>query len=301
MDDGTGDAIHRRFTEDQKRHITGQYEIGNTARGIVASLRATYRYPPILVKAKDVNNFIQKANLGKMDGYTGTQAFIKRMQDEGRPYRVVYESSDPDRIAAVFWTYPWCIQMWRRFWRVASMDNTYKINRYKLPFMNTTGYTNHGTVFNMAFGVIHDETRESFDWLLQQYQGLLTELDIPSPNVLLSDFDTEFKAAAEVVLQDTQQQICIFHMNKNVIQQSGKKWVGPKEGDQQGEKEENHPQDGRNDQDEDDAHLDLTGELNDDDRERLRHLNRPGRGIFVLSQGTLPSFIPHTRNGLLLC
>ena len=87
------------------------------------------------------------------------------------------------------------------------MDNTYKTNRYKMPFMNITGYTNHGNVFNMAFGVIHDKTRALFEWLLQQYTSFLKELHIPHPNIFLSDFDEKLKGAATVALPDTQQQI----------------------------------------------------------------------------------------------
>ncbi|RYO82461.1 hypothetical protein DL764_009603 [Monosporascus ibericus] len=267
LDDGAGDPIHRRFTEEQKRHIEGQYKIGNTAQAIVASLRATFTHPPILVKAKDVNNHILKVKLGKMDGFTGTQAFIKKLEDEGRPHRIVYEEADPNRVAGVFWTYPWCIEMWRRFWRIVTMDNTYKTNRYKMPFMNITGYTNHGNVFNMAFGVIHDETRASFEWLLQQYISFLEELNIPHPNIFLSDFDEELKGVAAVALPDTQQQICIFHINKNVILRSREKW---KRIPTENNGSNNPPGDGCGTGNEEDAFLDPNGDLENDDQQDLR-------------------------------
>ena len=110
LDDGLGDPVHRRFADEQKRYIEGQYKIGNTAQAIVASLRATFTHPPIFVKAKDINYHILKIKLGKMDGFTGTQAFIKKLGDEGRPHRIVDEEADPNRIAGAFWTYPWCIE-----------------------------------------------------------------------------------------------------------------------------------------------------------------------------------------------
>lgn len=52
--------------------------------------------------------------------------------------------------------------MWRKNPEVMIIDNTYKTNRFKLPFLNVCRISNIGVTFNLAFGLINKEDEEAY-------------------------------------------------------------------------------------------------------------------------------------------
>ena len=85
--------------------------------------------------------------------------------------------------------------MWKRFWFVLHMDNTYKTNRFKMAFFQVVVLTNIGTIVPVAFSLVDNERKYGFDRLISQLDGLRTELEIPQPTVVLTDDDTALKNA----------------------------------------------------------------------------------------------------------
>ncbi|KAG7002603.1 PKS-NRPS hybrid synthetase [Fusarium oxysporum f. sp. conglutinans] len=176
----------------------------------------------------DLNNIynararISRENLG---GYSSTAALIKLFDDKEIPYVAEWAKDEPDRLVGLVWTFPYCIQIWRRFPEVISFDNTYNTNRFKLPLFQVTGQTCLGTVFNAAFGLIDNERLEGFQFLTNGVRTLLDRYSIRTPDVVITDFDDQMKKALGVEFQDAQQQLCIHHINSNVILQSKRKWV----------------------------------------------------------------------------
>ena len=67
----------------------------------------------------------------------------------------------------------WCDSQSRRdyldFGDVIVFDNTYKMNRYRMPFIPFVGLNNHRctTVFGCA--VVSDETEDTYVWVLQTF------------------------------------------------------------------------------------------------------------------------------------
>ena len=53
---------------------------------------------------------------------------------------------------------------------------------------------------------------------------------ISSPSVVLTDFDDALKKALGQVSGDTQQQLCFWHIKKNIEAQLKKKWLGKLKG-----------------------------------------------------------------------
>ena len=95
-----------------------------------------------------------------------------------------------------------------------------------MPLLEGTGITNVGGNFTFFFALVSYEDATSFAWALGQYKNILQENNIPDPEVILSDFDTAFKNAADVVFPDVQQQLCLWHNLKNVVLHIKKKWNG---------------------------------------------------------------------------
>lgn len=52
------------------------------------------------------------------------------------------------------------------------MDNTYKINRYKLPLLGIVGVTSTDLTFSVAFAYLSTERFNNFTWALQKLREL---------------------------------------------------------------------------------------------------------------------------------
>jgi hypothetical protein len=99
-----------------------------------------------------------------------------------------------------------------------------------MPLFQGTGITSLGSSFQAFFCLLSDEQEASYTWALEQYQEVLREYSIPDPLTLITDFDQGLKNAAKNIFPNTQQQICVWHIMKNVVHNIKKKWIGPLEG-----------------------------------------------------------------------
>ncbi|KAJ6436998.1 hypothetical protein O9K51_10535 [Purpureocillium lavendulum] len=111
-----------------------------------------------------------------------------------------------------------------------SFDNTYNTNRFKLPLFQVTGQTCLKSVYNAAFGLIDNERREGFQFLAEAVRDLTERHGIPLPDVVITDYDEAMKAALDSQYPDSQQQLCIHHINANVLLNAKRKWNNAKEG-----------------------------------------------------------------------
>ena len=117
------------------------------------------KYPDQPWKRKDVENEAIRTRNEALGGYTPTQALIKIFQEDKVKH---YVRQLDGHVSGLVWTYPWCEEMWKRNPEVLSMDNTYKTNRFKMPFLNVTGITSTDSTFNMAFGLLNREDEEVY-------------------------------------------------------------------------------------------------------------------------------------------
>ena len=100
-----------------------------------------------------------------------------------------------------------------------------QVNRFNMPLLNVTGVNALHSNFNVAFGLAGGEKEEDFAWHLQCLQALREEHEIPEPSVILSDFCQAFKSAADKAFKNTRQQLCLWHIMKNVNHHLQSKWV----------------------------------------------------------------------------
>jgi hypothetical protein len=83
------------------------------------------------------------------------------------------------------------------------MDATYATNPYRMPLVIFSSVNNEGRNTIIAFGLLSNETMESYIWLLKQLKscGVI-------PKVLLTDFDSSMAGAIEQVLPETTHLLC---------------------------------------------------------------------------------------------
>ncbi|KAF6525297.1 hypothetical protein HZS61_011092 [Fusarium oxysporum f. sp. conglutinans] len=153
------------------------------------------QHPESIFTQRDIYNARALINRDKLSGYTPTAALIKLFDELHIPYLAKWVDNEPSRLVGLVWTFPYCLQMWKRFPEVISFDNTYNTNRFKLPLFQATGQTCLGSVFNAAFGLIDNERREGFQFLSESIRQLAEQHSIRRPDVIITDFDEQMKAA----------------------------------------------------------------------------------------------------------
>ncbi|KAG6979587.1 PKS-NRPS hybrid synthetase [Fusarium oxysporum f. sp. conglutinans] len=215
---------HRRLTTPVRATIESMSRrVGIRARDVRAVVQE--QHPESIFTQRDIYNARALINRDKLSGYTPTAALIKLFDDLHIPYLAKLVDNEPSRLVGLVWTFPYCLQMWKRFPEVISFDNTYNTNRFKLPLFQATGQTCLGSVFNAAFGLIDNERREGFQFLSESIRQLAEQHSIRRPDVIITDFDEQMKAALNDQFPDVQQQLCIYHISSNVLLKSKQKWA----------------------------------------------------------------------------
>ncbi|KAF5122550.1 PKS-NRPS hybrid synthetase [Metarhizium anisopliae] len=144
---------HRRLTTPVRATIEStSRRVGIRARDVRAVVEQ--QHPDTVFTQRDIYNARAVINREKLGGYTPTGSLIKLFDELKIPYLVKWDADQPNRLLGLVWTFPYCLQTWKRFPEVISFDNTYNTNRFKLPLFQATGQTCLGTVFNAAFGLI---------------------------------------------------------------------------------------------------------------------------------------------------
>jgi len=123
-------------------------------------------YPDSHYTTKDINNQRQRLRLKERDGCTASGALIKAFDEEGVTYVTKWDPQDPDRLAGIVFTFPDCVEMWKRFPDCLSLDNTHCTNGLGFPLFVVTAQTNINSTANIAFGLIDNERRAGFDFLI---------------------------------------------------------------------------------------------------------------------------------------
>ncbi|EFZ03338.1 transposase [Metarhizium robertsii ARSEF 23] len=222
--DAAAHPVHRRLTSPVKATIQStSRRVGIRARDIGGIVRD--HFPDSVYVPRDIYNARALINRENLGCYSSTAALIRLFDEKGIPYIAEWDRDEPDRLVGLVWTFPYCLRMWKRFSEVISFDNTYNTNRFKLPLFQVTGHTCLGTVFNAAFGLIDNERLEGFQFLANGVRTLLSRAGIRTPDVVITDFDKQMKQALGIEFPEAQQQICIHHVNSNVMLQSKRRWV----------------------------------------------------------------------------
>ena len=96
-------------------------------------------------------------------------------------------------------------------------DCTYKTNRFGMPLLHFLGITSVNKHFSAAYCVMPDELEESYQWAAEQLDEYIYEPIDCTPLVFGSDNETALKNAARRQWPDTDQFLCYWHINKNVL------------------------------------------------------------------------------------
>ena len=201
-------------------------EAGLTLGNIAATLSTAQT--PIL--REDVKTIVRALRRSTYGPYSATQIFLRQLRDlekTGDVFLRMEHHPETERIHRIFWAYKDSIELFKKNPEVLSFDNTYKVNRFNMPLMQIGGITGLHTNFSIGFALTSREDEDTFCWTLSQLKELADHYKIPSPLVIISDYDQAFKNAACSVFGSSQQQLCVWHILKNVVHNIKQKWEGP--------------------------------------------------------------------------
>src|SRR5437667_136915 len=124
----TAHAIHRQRYDEAISTISRLSTAGATPRAIHREVSAATNTN---ILRRDIYN--DRASIRRQeDGpYTATQRFLQVLKDS-EFYNVCH---DDGRIIGAFWTFPWCMEMWKKYPSILSMDNIYKVSTLYLRYI----------------------------------------------------------------------------------------------------------------------------------------------------------------------
>jgi hypothetical protein len=225
---------HRVMASPQKKlikELSGTFTIKSREIGSILQ----QRFPESCFTRRDIDNQRSYLRAEERDGHTASGALLKAFDGERVQYEAFYDDPElKNTLQGIVFTFPETEATWKRFGNCLGADNTYSTNRLQYPLMVITTMTNLNTLGIVAFALMKDETRETFTSLFRALDTIRERIGAPIPHVVVTDQDQWQKQALAEVWPDTQQQLCRYHMNANVVTQARKKWKA---------KEKNNPPD----------------------------------------------------------
>ena len=202
-----------------------------TAKEIVQALRKDNELVSAgiadAVTVRDVRNAQYNLRKERYGELSPTQMFLESLVKANQAGEIEYELgyTGDNKVDRSMWAYKECIQVWKDHPDVLIMDCTYKTNHLNLPLLQITGVTCVGTNLSVAFALISAEDEQGFSWPLQILKSWARKYEIPEPRVVVSDFDKAYKNAAATILPAVQQQLCRWHIMRNVEKHFASKWL----------------------------------------------------------------------------
>ena len=153
-------------------------------------------FPECGVVPQDVHNQLHVMRMEAYGTRNGTQLIFQELQDTGAIVSCLGESAcDDGRPYRIFWTFPWCLDIWAENWELLSFDVAYKTNQFNMPLAQVTGITGCITTFSIAWALLDNKHEESHNWYLDELRHTTIGRQVRMPAVVISDYGNAFRAA----------------------------------------------------------------------------------------------------------
>ncbi|KAK1620380.1 hypothetical protein QYE76_025897 [Lolium multiflorum] len=207
---------HRKIRDHQKAEILAMGAAGIRKHTIMDSMisRSGW-YGGVGYVRRDLYNLCGKEKrklLAKGDAATTIGIMLSRKEKDPSFY-FDYDLDEEGRLKRMFWCDSQSVQDYEDYGDVLVFDSTYKMNRYRMPFIPFVGLNNHRrtTVFGCA--IVSDEKEETYVWLLQTFLKAMCQ---KKPLSVITDADSAMIRAIRTVFPDVWHRICSWHVEKNM-------------------------------------------------------------------------------------
>ena len=180
------------------------------------------------VRKRDVYNTTARMRKEGRGRRTSTQRLFGILSEKNLPHYVKWSGNDNNTPEYIFWSTRRCVKQWKRFPEVLGWDCTYKTNRFEMPFLQVTITTDTGAPLPVCWAFMaterSQEPDEGYNWVVSRIKALVESHGIRAPLVHMTDYEQGLKKSLLNAWPSTQQQLCIFHINKNVAWNIKRKW-----------------------------------------------------------------------------
>ncbi|KAL2932345.1 Protein FAR1-RELATED SEQUENCE 3 [Bienertia sinuspersici] len=181
--------------------------------------------------SKCINFAIKPANMKKTWGKDAQNMldYFKKMQAENPGFFYAIQLDEDNRMANAFWADARSRTAYSHFGDVVTLDTSYRVNQYKVPFAPFTGVNHHGQTILFGCALLLDDSEASFVWLLRTF---VTAMSDHPPVSIVTDQDRSIQAAVSQVLpkarhcfskwhvlregQERLAHVCLMHPNFQV-------------------------------------------------------------------------------------
>ena len=224
--------MDRTIPEDIKEKILNFHAAGIEITAIRNILK--HEYPTISPWLyDDIYNFIYNNSTGMgKEKIFDAQNFIilleqKKKDDDEFSYFVNINPSTNELESVIWMCYEQKLS-YSRFNDIIVYDNTYKSNRYDMPFGIFTGINNYGQSTCFSGTLMITESTQSFIWVFDHFLQLVNN---HAPKVFLTDNDIAMGSAFNSTFKKfgTIHRLCIWHLTKNLtinlMSKLGEQWA----------------------------------------------------------------------------
>ena len=125
----------------------------------------------IIISLKDIYNERQLNKKQLLGGLTPVQALLKAFNEHGGDdielkYHFAYKEDDSNHLKSLFFTHPEFLKYLQKNSNVLLLDYTYKINKFKMPFLHTVGVDSSGQNFELAYCFLLGEIEDDYNFVI---------------------------------------------------------------------------------------------------------------------------------------
>ncbi|KAG7424273.1 PKS-NRPS hybrid synthetase [Fusarium oxysporum f. sp. raphani] len=183
------------------------------------------KWPKIPIRRTDIYNWRWKVNQTKRQGYGPANDFVRTLSESKKVWIWGLDLiGDEFRFRNAAWGYHKGGKMWQQFSSCLQIDATYSTNCYKMPLVTVVAVFSEKTSMPICYGLLNNEQVASFEWFLKQVSRFQRAGIISPPEVVITDKDDQLRNAIRQVFPNTQLQLCVFHINSNVVLYIKKWW-----------------------------------------------------------------------------
>lgn len=202
------------LTEDHKDFIRNCAKTLLPPADITKLLLACFPDAPALLTRDDVRNvaYGNRAQHVAQDDANNLLQILFDLQREDPRWFVKFQTDEDGRLTHLFWQSPDQREAAADLYQVIFHDNTYKTNRFKLPFGVFAGINRHGHTVTLATCLTFKEGTTDYEWAYGCYQESVG-ID---PECIFTDADPGASAAVRSTWPSSFHGWCLWHLYINV-------------------------------------------------------------------------------------
>ncbi|KAL5810603.1 hypothetical protein ACOSQ4_027171 [Xanthoceras sorbifolium] len=163
---------------------------------------------------KDLQNIID-VEQRKLFSESDADAIIGYMtakSEADKEYFHEYQLNEDGSLGNLFWADSMSRTDYRIFGDVLCFDTTYKTNAYRRPLVIFVGVNHHGKTTIFGFGLLVDETVETYCWITKTF---LKAMHGKCPKSVVTDGNHAMRKAIKSEMAGSVHRLCSWHLQRN--------------------------------------------------------------------------------------